>query len=488
MKKIISTLIALVMLSTTVIASASEYLDVTKRSAGEAADESGLTFEEYKKYSYLNPDTPEWMSENEAQMTSLAMNIINQSGLSVDEFKKEYGLTIDITDTTTVGELYDSMPLSIYYADNFDEAKETYGLGDDVTGDTLYGEVRAIIEKADMDNTERVVFSDIGYKHWAYYYITNMLKFGIIDGYDDGTYLPEKNVTRAEFAKILSITAGLEVSNEHPTYSDVSDDMWYSNYVYSVGEYIASFDGNFNPDAPATREMVATAIAKLLGVSDGVSPDFLTSKFTDADTISAENAVYVADAVNKGIIDGFDDNTICGNSTLTRAQAATIMYRAFFEYVNISPAFDIVVMKSGDREVTLGDVLVNSPLPEDIDYTDEKALHDAIAEAVKTIAKLYNLEYKAQELKISYDDVADYAVNSRMMAAYFYGYRAFCTTLKSLGTSIEAFDEMCLMYAYEDMLLERYNYKQTDDVELNSAIEIFEDAWADITIEDIAMG
>ena len=46
MKKVISTLIALVMLSTTVIASASEYLDVTKRSAGEAADESGLTFEE----------------------------------------------------------------------------------------------------------------------------------------------------------------------------------------------------------------------------------------------------------------------------------------------------------------------------------------------------------------------------------------------------------------------------------------------------------
>ena len=44
------------------------------------------------------------------------------------------------------------------------------------------------------------------------------------------------------------------------------------------------------------------------------------------------------------------------------------------------------------------------------------------------------------------------------------------------------------MYAYEDMILERYNYKQPDDVELNPAIEIFEDAWADITIEDIAMG
>ena len=179
------------MLSTTVIASASEYFDVTKRSAGEAADESGLTFEEYKKYNGLNPDTPEWMSENEAQMTSLAMNIINISGLSVDEFKKEYGLNIDITDTTTIGELYDNMPLSIFYADKFAEAKEIYGLGDDVTGDTLFGEVRAIIEKADMDNVERVVFSDVGYKHWAHYYITKMLKFGIIDGYDDGTYLPD---------------------------------------------------------------------------------------------------------------------------------------------------------------------------------------------------------------------------------------------------------------------------------------------------------
>ena len=127
-------------------------------------------------------------------------------------------------------------------------------------------------------------------------------------------------------------------------------------------------------------------------------------------------------------------------------------------------------------------------LGDDVDYTDEKALHDAIAEAVKTIAKLYNIEYKAQEFKISYDDVADYAVNSRTMVAYFYGYRTFCTALKELGTSIEVFDEMCLMYAYEDMLSETYNYKQPDDVELTPAIEIFEDAWADVTIEDIAMG
>lgn len=51
---------------------------------------------------------------------------------SLDGFKKEYGLNIDITDTTTVGELYDSMPLSIFYAYKFAEAKEIYGLGDDV--------------------------------------------------------------------------------------------------------------------------------------------------------------------------------------------------------------------------------------------------------------------------------------------------------------------------------------------------------------------
>ncbi|MGN1115172.1 MAG: S-layer homology domain-containing protein, partial [Candidatus Ornithomonoglobus sp.] len=46
-------------------------------------------------------------------------------------------------------------------------------------------------------------FVDVSENHWAYEYISSMAERRIIEGYDDGTFLPEKTVTRAEFAKML---------------------------------------------------------------------------------------------------------------------------------------------------------------------------------------------------------------------------------------------------------------------------------------------
>ena len=53
-------------------------------------------------------------------------------------------------------------------------------------------------------------FSDLPEGHWAYESINEMMEKGILNGYPDGTFLPSKNVTRAEFAKILVLSLELE--------------------------------------------------------------------------------------------------------------------------------------------------------------------------------------------------------------------------------------------------------------------------------------
>ena len=71
------------------------------------------------------------------------------------------------------------------------------------------------------------------------------------------------------------------------------------------------------------------ALVRLKGYSvDDVDYSYL-SKFKDQNSISNNVKAYVAVAVQKGLIDGFEDGTFRGQSTLTRAEAATLLWRAF---------------------------------------------------------------------------------------------------------------------------------------------------------------
>lgn len=489
-RKIISVIIsALMLLGTTVQAYDFEYYDTTKKSVAEAADEAGMTFEEYKFYMLLNENTLSWEPEHLADLKTPALPVIELSGYTVDEFKEGYGLTLDINENTIMCELYDNMPLSYYWGDDYDAAVEYYGVAGDVTPETLYGTIRPGVEKKEVDAVERKTFSDVDYSHWAHYYITQMLNSKVIDGYNDGTYLPEKTVTRSEFAKIFAVATGQKTDNYENKYSDVSDDIWYAPYVNAVSDYIDAENGEFKPEAPATREVVATAVSKYLGVSVDASAQLLKEKFTDADTVSEKNAVYVADAVEKGIIDGFDDDTIRGNDTLTRAQAATVLYRVLNEYVDIPDAYYEVVAKVGDFEITLGDALYTVGFAENVDLNDPEVLKDQIRYSVEMTAGDFRYTVLAQNEGMTFTtnekrDVVAY----RSQYTSILGYRKYCELLKKYGTDIEYFNSYIDTVGYYEKLLQKYTEEEISEKISKIEVEVYEDIIENITLEDIALG
>lgn len=489
-RKMISVIIsALMLLGTTVQAYDFEYYDTTKKSVAEAADAVGLSFEEYKEYMFFADDTQPWDVEHAAELKTKAMAVIELMDMTVDEFKNNYGLTLDIAEDTTMCEIYDNMPLSHYWGDLFAEETEYYGVTDKVTPETLYGDIRLEVEKQQMDAVERKTFSDVGYAHWAHYYITQMLNSNVIDGYDDGTYLPEKTVTRAEFAKIFAAATGQKTDSYENKYSDVSDDIWYAPYVNAVSDYIDAENGEFKPETPATREVVATAVSKYLGVSVDASAQLLKEKFTDADTVSEKNAVYVADAVEKGIIDGFDDDTIRGNDTLTRAQAATVLYRALNEYVQIPDAYYEVVAKVGDFEITLGDALYTVGFAENVDLNDPEVLKDQIRYSVEMTAGDFRYTVLAQNEGMTFTtnekrDVVAY----RSQYTSILGYRKYCELLKKYGTDIEYFNSFIDTVGYYEKLLQKYTEEEISEKISKIEVEVYEDIIENITLEDIALG
>lgn len=66
-------------------------------------------------------------------------------------------------------------------------------------------------------------FKDVPTSHWAFNYIAEMAERGVLSGYPDGKFYPDKNVSRAEFAKIMTSAAGLTPVEDSNTYSEYSD-------------------------------------------------------------------------------------------------------------------------------------------------------------------------------------------------------------------------------------------------------------------------
>lgn len=485
-KRIISAVIsALMILGVTAQAYEFEGYDTTKKSVAEAADAAGMSFEEYKFYMLLDEATPAWEAEHLADLKTRALPVIELSGFTVEEFKESYGLTIDINENTIMCEIYDNMPLSYYWGDSYEEAVEYYGIANAVTPETLYGSIRVDVEKKEMDSVQRTVFTDVGYAHWAHYYITQMLQSYVIDGYEDGTYLPEKTVTRAEFAKIFAVAAELDTESYENKYTDVSDELWYAPYVNVVSDYIDAENGEFKPEAPATREVVATAISKYLGVSEEASAQLLKEKFTDADTVSEKNAIYVADAVEKGIIDGFDDDTVRGKDSLTRAQAATVIYRAFYEYYDVPEAFLTPVAEVGDISITLGDAIFTTGLSENADLNDPEVLTEELRNAVEKTVNYFTFT------KIAKDDGISLGINDRRSvlayrADYSSGiaYRKYCAYLKSQGTSMDYLTKYVENLAYGELLLDKYTEEELNEKVSGVETTLYEDVIKGFKLSD----
>lgn len=188
-------------------------------------------------------------------------------------------------------------------------------------------------------------FSDVASGHWAFSYVGEMVERGVLDGYPDGRFYPENMVTRAEFAKIMTVTAGLSIYTYVEKYfNDTAASDWYTPYINAAKSYLSGYttaDGNYYyPNQPALREDIAVALVKLKGYDTaGADESVLTTMFTDTDSISSEAKKYVATAVNRGLVSGYDDRTFRGQESITRAEAAAMLWRAY-QYGNDNKQFD----------------------------------------------------------------------------------------------------------------------------------------------------
>ena len=109
-------------------------------------------------------------------------------------------------------------------------------------------------------------FNDVPTEHAYYEAIMALANAGIIDGYK-GNYNPDAPMTRAELAKVLVLAFGL-TPRENSSFADVSPTHWSAPYIAAlVNAGIAVGDnGNFLPNEPVTRAQFVTFLYHALNL------------------------------------------------------------------------------------------------------------------------------------------------------------------------------------------------------------------------------
>ena len=103
--------------------------------------------------------------------------------------------------------------------------------------------------------------------HWAQKEIQEAVAAGWVDGYPDGSFQPEKTITRAEFTVIAMRFADLDTSGEN-IFTDVNAGDWFYDQVVGSIRYgwINGYeDGTFRPNNTITRAEVTTIVNRMLG-------------------------------------------------------------------------------------------------------------------------------------------------------------------------------------------------------------------------------
>lgn len=166
-------------------------------------------------------------------------------------------------------------------------------------------------------------FSDVTADYdWAKNAITSLSEKGYFNGYPDGTFAPGQSITRAEFAKLITVMFGRKAA---VSYEDVSESDWFYSYVSQSGEYFLS-EENFLPNKYITRQEVAYAIFMALKLTD--SPMDKSIPFCDTDTIQEEYLSAVEILNREGILTGYPDGSFSPEKEITRAEIAIVLERA----------------------------------------------------------------------------------------------------------------------------------------------------------------
>ncbi|WP_438348135.1 endo-1,4-beta-xylanase [Paenibacillus sp. FA6] len=238
-------------------------------------------------------------------------------------------ITISIPYTPSTEELRNLDSIVVWYiADNGKVTTITNSRYDAATGTVVFQTTHfSTYAVASVVKT----FGDLNNVTWAKQSIDAMAARDVIKGTSANSFSPSDSINRADFIALLVRALELQGAGENETmFSDVKPTAYYYNELViakELGIALGSGDNSFNPHSKITRQDMMVLTARVLEASGKqVGSSVSLSNYPDADSISSYAKDSVASLVKSGVINGKNGN-LAPNDTLTRAEAAVILYR-----------------------------------------------------------------------------------------------------------------------------------------------------------------
>ncbi|UUZ97525.1 S-layer homology domain-containing protein [Paenibacillus sp. P25] len=164
---------------------------------------------------------------------------------------------------------------------------------------------------------------------WAYEPVTMLHQAGIINGYDNNVFKPERNITRAEFITMAAKAMGLKSTSAELSFKDKNEiPDWASPSMQAAvkaGLIDGYEDGSIRPNQPISRSEIVAILVK--GFQLPVAADY-SLKYTDRNEIPKWAVDYVRTVASKGLVDGYEDGRFAPNNQAKRSEVASILYKA----------------------------------------------------------------------------------------------------------------------------------------------------------------
>ena len=199
--------------------------------------------------------------------------------------------------------------------------------------------------------------------NWATKALESAVANGILTGYDDGKLWPDRPVTRAQMAAIITRAFGATEKADISTYTDVKSTDWFAGDIAKAVKMgvMQGYDGKMSPNDNITREQAFVVLARALKLEPAAS---ISKTFADESNISDWAKGLVFAMVNAGYIQG-SDGRLNPQASITRAEFAQVMYNIIKQYIKTPGEYtkvadgNIMVSVPG---VTLKNVTINGDL------------------------------------------------------------------------------------------------------------------------------
>lgn len=248
-------------------------------------------------------------------------------------FPENFDIPITLTFTFDPASLKSGQTASVFY---YDETKKEWVevAGGKVNGNhiavavnhfTKYAVLATPAEEPTTTPKPTISFSDIT-GHWAEASINQAVSSGIASGYPDGTFKPDRKVTRAEFALMLMNVLKTQEAGAALTFTDAAKiGSWAQKAVAQAVQAViikGYADGSFRPDSEITRAEMAAMLANASGQSIAANA---ATGFADDNDIPAWAKGSVAFVKQAGIVQGKSNNRFSPQDHATRAEAVTVL-------------------------------------------------------------------------------------------------------------------------------------------------------------------